>query len=124
MKLGQIIFNVVSLLIAGILLLALLSALFIVMPGVPADKRGFWHFLIALLTIVIALLGVGGIANFAKGQLAGWPTGAIIFAYCISVWLLPLGIWGIVALLSENKRRQRETSQPPSLQSKPPEFLP
>ncbi len=33
------------------------------------------------------------------------------FAYCISVWLLPSGIWGIVALLSEHKRQRREAEQ-------------
>jgi hypothetical protein len=115
-KPGQIIFNTVGILVAGILLLALLSSLFIVIPGVPQDKRGFWHFLIALLAIVATLLAGGGIANFAKCRLAGWPTGAMIFAYCLSVWLIPFGIWGIVLLLAENKRRDAtKPGEPPSL---------
>jgi hypothetical protein len=113
MKLGHIIFNVVGLFIAGMLLVSALSAFFIVMPGVPIEKRGFWHFLIALEAIMIVLIGGGGIANFAKGRLAGWPTGTMIFAYCISVWLLPFGIWGIVVLLAEHKRRQREATGVP-----------
>lgn len=113
MKLGHIIFNVVGLFIAGMLLVSALSAFFIVLPGAPTEKRGFWHLFMAIQAIMIVLIAGGGIANFAKGRLAGWPTGVMIFAYCISFWLLPLGIWGIVALLAEHKRRQREARQPP-----------
>src|SRR5690349_9558803 len=118
MKPGHTIFNIIGLFIAGMLLVSALSAWFVVMPGVPVEKRGFWHFLIVLEAIMIALIGGGGIANFAKGRLAGWPTGTMIFAYCISVWLLPLGIWGVVILMSEHKRRQREPIQPPPLPSR------
>jgi hypothetical protein len=113
MKLGHIIFNVVGLFIAGMLLLSALSAWFIVLPGTAIEKRGFWYFLIALELIMIVLIAGGGIANFAQGRLAGWPTGTMIFAYSISVWLLPLGIWGIIILVAEHKRRQRTASQPP-----------
>ncbi|MBI1178445.1 hypothetical protein GC207_13505 [bacterium] len=113
MKLGHVIFNVVGLFIAGMLLLSALSAYFVVLPGAPIEKRGFWHLLIVLEAISIVLIAGGGIANFANGRLTGWPTGTMIFAYSISVWLLPFGIWGIVILLAEHKRRQRETSQPP-----------
>ena len=57
---------------------------------------------------MILMLGGGGIANFAKGRLAAWPTGVMIAGYCISVWLLPLAIWGVVALLAERKRQNNE----------------
>ena len=108
MKAGQIAFTVVGLLIAGLCLVSALSSLFIVLPGIPTDRRGFWYFLIALEAIMILMLGGGGIANFAKGRLAAWPTGVMIAGYCISVWLLPLAIWGVVALLAERKRQNNE----------------
>lgn len=111
MKLGHIIFNVVGLFVAGMLLVSALSAWFIVLPGIPVERRGLWHFLLVLEAIMIVLIGGGGIANFAKGRPAGWPTGIMIFAYCISLWLLPLGVWGIVILVMEQKRRRGEVSQ-------------
>ena len=89
MKRGHVIFNVVELCTAGLFLVSALSTWFVVM----------------------LLIAGGGIANFAKGRLAGWPTGMMVFAYCISVWLLPLGVWGIVILLIEPKRRRIEAGQ-------------
>ncbi len=109
MRAGQIAFTIVGLLIAGLCLVSLLSAVFIVLPGVPIDKRGFWYFLISLEAIVVIMLGGGGIANFAKGRFSPWPTGVMIGAYCISVWLLPLAIWGVIALLAERKRQNNVT---------------
>ena len=108
MRASHIAFNIVALLIAGLCVVTLLSALFVVMPGVPPDKRGFWYFLISLEAILIVTLGGGGVANFAKGRLAPWPTGTMIAGYCITIWLLPLAIWGVFALLAERKRQRNE----------------
>jgi len=30
----------------------------------------------------------------------------MILGYCISGWLIPLAIWGVILLISERKRRQ------------------
>lgn len=111
MKRGHVIFNVVGLCTAGLFLVSALSTWFVVMLGVPLEKRGFWYFMFAMEAIMTLLIAGGGIANFAKGRLAGWPTGMMVFAYCISVWLLPLGVWGIVILLIEPKRRRIEAGQ-------------
>jgi hypothetical protein len=108
MKTSQIAFNIVALLIAGLCVLSLLSTLFVVMPTVPHGSRGIWYFIISLEAILIVMLGGGGIANFAKGRLAPWPTGTMIAGYCLSMWLLPLAIWGVIALQSERKRQRNE----------------
>jgi len=113
MKPGHIIFNVVGLFIAGFLLFSALSTWFVLLPGMRVENRGFFHFLIALEAVMFVLIAGGGIANFAKGRLAGWPTGTIIFGYCISIWLLPLGIWGLIILLAEQKRQKLAPPQPP-----------
>jgi hypothetical protein len=107
MKPSHLVFNILTLLIAVLLVVSLLGAWFLVMPSMPADGRNFWHFIIAFEVILILTLGGGGIANFAMGRLAPWPTGIIIAGYCISMWLFPLAIWGLVALLVERKRKNR-----------------
>jgi hypothetical protein len=106
MKPSQIVFNIVALLIAGFCVFGLLSTAFIVMPATPIDRRGIWYLMICLYSILILMLGGGGVANFAKGRLAAWPTGVIVGGYCLSVWLLPLAIWGVLAMLAERKRSQ------------------
>jgi hypothetical protein len=85
---SQIAFNIVALLIAGMCVVTLLSALFMMIPDAPPEKRGFWY--------------------FAKGRLAPWPTGTMIAGYCITIWLLPLAIWGVLALLAEMQRQRSE----------------
>jgi hypothetical protein len=113
MRRDHVIFNGVGLFIAGLLSLAALSTYLAVLPGVPTGKRDFWHFLIAIEIMMGIFIGGGGIANLAKRQITGWPTGIMIFAYCMSIWLFPMGIWGIVILLAERKRRKRESGRLP-----------
>lgn len=118
MKRSQIVFNAVALVIAVVFLILGLSAAFAGLPRAPLDQRRVWHGIIVFSAIVVAFLGGGATANFTKGRLGVWPTGLMIFAYCISVWLIPLGIWGMVLLFSERKSRQ--SSQDPAMMRKPP----
>ena len=98
MSAGQIAFNVVSLLIAGLLVVSALGILFLVMPGSPPDSRGIWYFTISVEFIATLAIGSGGIANFARDRLSSWPTAIMIGGCCITIWLLPLAIWRIVLL--------------------------
>ena len=108
MKPSHVVFNGIGLFIGCMCLVSMLSVIFILMPTVPLAKRGLWYFFISWDTVILLLLAIGSIANFAKGRLSDWPTSLMIAAYFISVWLIPLGLWGIVALLSEQKRRRTQ----------------
>jgi hypothetical protein len=106
MSVNRFAFNFVGMLIAGVCLFAALSTVFVVLPGISPHKRGFWHFLTVIEAATALTVGGGGIANLTKGRrLAPWPTGIMIAGYCISVWLAPLAVWGIVSLLVERKCR-------------------
>jgi hypothetical protein len=59
---------------------------------------------------VILLVGGGSFANLVDRGLKFWPTISMIVGYFASIFLLPLGIWGIVALGMEQKRRRRRRS--------------
>jgi hypothetical protein len=110
MSVNRFAFNFVGILIAGVCLFAALSTVFVVLPGFSPDKRGFWHFLIVIEATTALTVGGGGIANLIKGRrLARWPTGIMIAGYCVSVWLVPLALWGIVSLLVERKCRPNES---------------
>jgi hypothetical protein len=63
---------------------------------------------IIVWTLISALLLAGGsVANLTRRRFSTWPTIATIGGYCITVFLLPFGIWGIVALVAEQKRNRR-----------------
>jgi hypothetical protein len=57
--------------------------------------------------LITVLVGGGSIANLAEGRLAKWPTIVMIVGYFISFILIPLGVWGIIALVVDRKRRER-----------------
>lgn len=105
MRLEQIIFNVVALFVGGFFVVSALGILFLVMPNSPPDDRGIWHFSIAIEAIIILTVGGGAITNFASGRISTWPTAFIIAGYCISIWLLPLAIWGGFLLRSAIRQR-------------------
>jgi hypothetical protein len=87
-------------------LVSILSIMFVVMPGFLPEKRGWWRFLMAYETVLITTIGGGAMANFAKGRLSGWPTGFMVAGYFMSGWLIPLAIWGIIALRAEQKHQR------------------
>jgi prolipoprotein diacylglyceryltransferase len=106
MKTSQVIFNAIGLFIACMALVSIISILFVVMPGYPEQKRSWWHFLSVYEGVLIITIGGGALGNLAKGRLSGWPTGLMVAGYFMSVWLIPLGIWGIIVLRAEQKRKQ------------------
>ena len=57
--------------------------------------------------LVTLLIGGGGLANLFERRLAMWPTIAMIVGYFFSFFLFPFGIWGIVALIQNRRRRRR-----------------
>jgi hypothetical protein len=109
MKTNRFAFNVVGLIIAGLCLFAAFSTLFVVLPGIPNDQRGFWYFMASIEFITALTVGAGGTLNLVKRRgLAPWPTGIMIAGYCASVWLVPLALWGIVSLLVERRHCRNE----------------
>ena len=63
---------------------------------------------ILLWTILVTLLiGCGSLANLFEHRLVMWPTIATIVGYFFSFFLFPFGIWGIVALIRDRRRRRR-----------------
>ncbi|HWX22408.1 MAG TPA: hypothetical protein VN578_21105 [Candidatus Binatia bacterium] len=106
MKHRHIIFNVVGIVIAGIVSVSLLGALTGTAARDPIHRgQNFWVVLMLLEVLIILLVGVGSLANLSRRGLAFWPTISMIVGYFISVLFLPFGIWGIVALYLERKRR-------------------
>ena len=109
-KTNRLAFNIVGLIIAGLCGLAALSTLFVVLPSAPSKQHTWWHFMAACEAIAALTVGGGGIVNLAKGRrLAPWPTGIMIVGYLVMVWLLPLALWGVISLILERKRRQKES---------------
>jgi hypothetical protein len=109
MKTNRFAFNLVGLIIAGLCLFAALSTLFVVLPGFPKDKRGFWYFMASIEFVTALTVGTGGMLNLVKRRLAPWPTGIMIAGYCAAIWLVPLALWGIVSLLIERRHRRSES---------------
>jgi hypothetical protein len=83
--------------IAGIFAISLIGQLDIHSP----TNHIIWTLLVLLL------VGGGSIANLAGRGLPPWPTIAMITGYFISFFLIPFGIWGIIALVLERKYQRR-----------------
>jgi hypothetical protein len=58
-------------------------------------------------SIVVLLVGGGSMVNFSERRFSVWPTVVTIIGYFVSVFLIPFGIWGIIALFMERRRQQR-----------------
>lgn len=106
MRINRFAFIIVGLIVAGLCSIAALSTLLVVLPSQPPKDHGWWHFLVTIAVIAALTLGGGGVVNLAKGRrLAPWPTGFMILGYLVTVWLLPLALWGMVSLIREHKHR-------------------
>ncbi|HOC56460.1 MAG TPA: hypothetical protein PKI20_12630 [Verrucomicrobiota bacterium] len=106
MKASHTVYNAIGLFLSCMFLVSVLSIIFVVSPGFPPEKRGWWHFLVAYEAVLIGLIGGGALGNLAKGRLSGLPTGLMAAGYFMSGWLIPLAIWGILALRAEQKRQR------------------
>jgi len=110
MKTNRLAFNIVGLIIAGFCGLAVLGTVLVVLPSAPSEQHTWWHFMAAWEAIAALTVGGGGVVNLVKGRrLAPWPTGIMILGYLVTVWLLPLALWGVISLILERKHRQKES---------------
>jgi hypothetical protein len=109
MRTTQVNFNTITLVVAGLIFAVTVFGLSQILKGI--GERNSSYFLILWNLSVVFLLATGAIANFAAKRFAGWPTALISAGYFVSIWLVPMGIWGIVLLFAEHK----------SLQTNPPE---
>lgn len=97
MRQHHIIFNVVGLTIAMLFTISGCGQI----SGGAHEKSILWT------GIVIMLVGGGSFTNLANRGLKFWPTISMIVGYLVSIILLPFGIWGIIALAQEQKRRRK-----------------
>ena len=97
MRQSHIIFNVIGIASAAIFGM---SACGQILGGYPQST-------ILWTGIVILLVGGGSLANLFDRGLSFWPTIIVISGYCISMFLVPFAIWGIVLLVLDRKRRER-----------------
>ena len=99
MRTSHTIYNVVGLTITLILLVSACGQI-----------QGHYREGPMLYTVFIALLvGGGSFTNLAGRGLLAWPTIITITGYCLSIFLLPFGIWGIIALVFERKRQHKRS---------------
>jgi hypothetical protein len=74
---------------------------------VPGRGNTFWLvFFIYWLTLAV-MIGGGSLVNLVRRRLSLWPSITLISGYFLSLWLIPLGIWGIVALARDRKRKRK-----------------
>jgi hypothetical protein len=96
MRQHQLIFNAIGVAIGFILLVSLWS---LVGNGTPLAVI-FWAGTVAVL------VGGGSLSNLVNRGMGLWPTITIIIGCFIAVVLIPLGIWGIIVLKLDRKRRR------------------
>ena len=56
------------------------------------------------------MIGGGSLINLARRRLSFWPTIIVISGYYLSLWLIPFGIWGIVAMVRDRKKRRHRSA--------------
>ena len=104
MKTGQNLFNAIAILVAGLILFAgLVSLADSVRSQFPRHGANFWFAFFMTSCALALLIGGGGLANFANRKFTPGPTVVVILGYSLSVFLLPLAVWGIVLLVQERK---------------------
>jgi hypothetical protein len=106
MKTSHLILNVIGLLCACLLVTSAVGIYFFLLPAADADGRGVWYFVMAAESVMILLLGSGASANLAKGRLVRWPTAMMIVGAFLSVYFIPIAVWGMVALILQQKKQR------------------
>lgn len=109
MKLRQTIYNSIGLGLAGVCALSLLGRILRLarMNAIPSRHPVEFLFSLVVSAMIIGLVGGGSLLNLVKGRLQTRATIAMIITYCLTIILLPLGIWGIIELQANEKRRGR-----------------
>lgn len=114
MKLRHTIFNSIGLAIAGIVGVMLVLTLFSVVSGhsYAAQNRSiatlFW---MGIELAIVVCLGGCGLSNLVSDKLKPKATTVMIVAYCLTCFLLPVGIWGIIELWQNREGMRRKQSR-------------
>jgi hypothetical protein len=93
----HIIFNVIGLTLAGYFTLSVLGMIL----------GRYREAMILRAGLVTLLVGLGSLVNLAERRLVVVPTLCMITGYFVSMFLAPLGVWGIVELARGRARHRR-----------------
>lgn len=109
MKLRHTIYNSIGLALAGLYALGLARQIILLMLGHSVRTKHPVEFVVIFImeVLVVAFVGGGGLTNLANGRLQRKPTLMMIITYCVTVVFLPLGIWGLYELETNEKKRRR-----------------
>ena len=103
------IFNAIGLVLASFLLLGALGSVSLATDSRHLPDRGqvFWMVFCIYWLALTLMIGGGSLINLARRRLSFWPTIIVISGYYLSLWLIPFGIWGIVAMVRDRKKRRQ-----------------
>lgn len=93
----HVIFNVVGLIIAGLFTISFFGMI----------MGRYQEGLILRGGLVVLLVGLGSLVNLVQRRLIPWSTICMIAGYFIGLFLVPLGVWGIVELAQQKARHRR-----------------
>jgi hypothetical protein len=104
----HVFYSLLGIFLAGVWMLAVLLAAFLVLPQVPSDHLALARSLVALQALAALLIGGGGAFHFLWGFIVARSMWAMSLGYFLTVVFFPLGLWGL-RIWGEEKR----SSSPP-----------
>ena len=108
MKLRHTIFNSIGLGVASFVGYSCFgTVLLIFFTHVGLRHPGRYIFQIFYDSVIIFGVGGSALINLASGRLKSSPTLVMVVVYFLSIFLFPLGIWGIVELLGNSNKKYR-----------------
>jgi len=108
MKLRHTIFNSIGLGVASFVGYSCFgTVLLIFFTHVGLRHPGRYIFQIFYDSVIIFGVGGSALVNLASGRLKSSPTLVMVVVYFLSIFLFPLGIWGIVELLGNSNKKYR-----------------
>lgn len=109
MKLRHTIFNSIGLAVAGIAGVMFILTLLGVVSGSYKTQRNPVSTLtgIGAELVIVLCLGGGGMSNLVSDRLKPKPTIVMITVYCLTCFLLPIGIWGIFELRAGGDQKRK-----------------
>jgi hypothetical protein len=112
MNLRQTIYNSIGLGVAGFSALLVPGNLLRLARanGLPHHHPAGFLFCLIWCGMAVFLIGGGSLVNLGKGRLQFGATIAMSITYCLSIILIPLGIWGIIELQAVPHQRHGHPS--------------
>lgn len=92
------IFTAFVILFVLFLLLAMAPIYFVVMPGLDSEKISVYYLLLAIFSLYVAVFSVTAAVNLYHRSLLVIPTVIQCVMLVLTVWGLPLAIWGYLLL--------------------------